>query len=60
VYQPTTGDPSTTALGLTSAFNLVVTATGTGNTPVAAFATVIDEQSNDLLFIPGKKPSSAP
>jgi hypothetical protein len=57
VYQPTTGDASTAALAGTS-FNLIISATGTGTTPVAAFATVQDQHSKDLVFVPGKKPSS--
>ncbi len=57
VYQPTTGDASTAALAGKS-FNLIISATGTGTTPVAAFATVQDQHSKDLVFVPGKKPSS--
>ncbi len=57
VYQPTTGNSLTAALE-GKAFNLIITATGTGNTPVAAFATVQDQHSKDLVFVPGKKPSN--
>jgi hypothetical protein len=57
VYQPTTGNPTTAALE-GKAFSLVITATGTGNTPVAAFATVQDMHSKDLVFVPGKNPSN--
>ena len=58
-YQPTTGNPETAALA-GAAFNVVVTATGAGSAqvPVAAFATVQDTRSKDLVFVPGKKPSN--
>jgi PKD repeat protein len=61
VYQPTTGD-GTDAFTAHPAFNLVITApaiTNGGGTPVAAFATVQDVNSKDLVFIPGKKPAAA-
>jgi hypothetical protein len=61
VYQPTTG-PGTDAFTAHPAFNLVITApsiSNGGGTPVAAFATVQDVNSKDLVFVPGKKPASA-
>ena len=61
VYQPTTG-PGTDAFTQHPAYNIVISApaiSDTGNTPVAAFATIQDVHSNDLVFIPGKKPASA-
>ncbi len=57
LLQPTKGVAGLDALQNVS-FSLVVTVTsGTGATPVAAFATVIDEQSSDPIFVPGKRPS---
>jgi PKD repeat protein len=60
VYQPTTGD-GTDAFTAHPAFNLVINAPAIsdGGTPVAAFATVQDVNSKDLVFIPGKKPATA-
>jgi hypothetical protein len=60
VYQPTTG-AGTDAFTAHPAFNLVINAPAIsdGGTPVAAFATVQDVNSKDLVFIPGKKPATA-
>jgi hypothetical protein len=35
-------------------FDIVISATGSGNTPAGAFATVQDMRSLDLVFLPGK------
>ena len=58
VYQPTTGAGTDMFSGHPQ-FNLVISATGAdNNTPVAAFATIQDAHSKDLVFIPGKNPAS--
>ncbi|HET7451175.1 MAG TPA: PKD domain-containing protein [Thermoanaerobaculia bacterium] len=61
LYIPTTGTNAPAAFAAHPAFNMVVTVLSTGSdgvTPAAAFATVKDTRSSDLVFIPGKRPSS--
>ncbi len=59
LYIPTTGQYAPAEFTGHAAFNMVVTVTdGDGTTPAAAFATVQDTRSRDLVFIPGKRPSS--
>jgi hypothetical protein len=56
LQQPTKNQPGLDALQNVS-FSVDVTVTaGSGTTPVAAFGAVVDERSNDPIFIPGKRP----
>jgi len=58
LYIPTTGQYAPAQFTGHAAFNMVVSVTGgDGATPAAAFATVQDMRSRDLVFIPGKSPS---
>ncbi len=59
VYLPTTGIYAPPQFASHGAFNLVISSTGTGTTPVGAFATVQDTHSKDLVFVPGKAPANA-
>ena len=59
LYIPTTGPNAPAEFGSHPAFNMVISVTGgDGTTPAAAFATIQDTRSRDLVFIPGKHPSS--
>jgi plastocyanin len=59
LYIPTTGQYAAPQFTGHAAFNMVVSVTGgDGSTPAAAFATVKDTRSRDLVFIPGKSPSN--